>query len=94
METALREELELDKVFFIACGGSDKISAAREQWNHGSNTLAIAQGEVIAYNRNKISNKLMRDNGVIVHEIPSSELSRGRGGPHCMSMPILRVNGS
>ncbi|WP_234930310.1 arginine deiminase family protein, partial [Borreliella garinii] len=47
-------------------------------------------GEVIAYSRNHVTNKLFEENGIKVHRIPSSELSRGRGGPRCMSMPLVR----
>lgn len=79
-----------DHVKMIKCGGSDKVASEREQWNDGSNTLCIKPGTVIAYDRNHITNALLRENGVSVLEIPSSELSRGRGGPRCMSMPLLR----
>ena len=78
------------KITLIPCGGYDSISAAREQWSDGSNTIAIAPGKVIAYERNDITNQILRDNGVEVYEIPSSELSRGRGGPRCMCMPLER----
>jgi len=77
-------------VTLIPCGGSDAISADREQWSDGSNTVAIAPGEVIAYERNDITNEALRKAGIKVHIIPSSELSRGRGGPRCMCMPLLR----
>ena len=77
-------------VTLIPCGGSDKISADREQWSDGSNTVAIAPGEVIAYERNDITNEVLMKNGIKVHVIPSSELSRGRGGPRCMCMPLIR----
>ena len=89
----LKEILEkyLDQeVILIPCGGNDSVSAAREQWSDGSNTIAIAPGKVIAYERNDITNKILRDNGIEVFEIPSSELSRGRGGPRCMCMPLER----
>ena len=66
------------------------IDAAREQWNDGANTLCVAPGEVITYMRNYVTNRILRDNGIIVHEVPSAELSRGRGGPRCMSMPFVR----
>ena len=78
------------KVTLIPCGGEDSVSADREQWSDGSNTIAIAPGKVIAYERNDITNKVLRENGVTVFEIPSSELSRGRGGPRCMCMPLER----
>ena len=74
----------------IRCGGDDPIAGAREQWSDGANTLAIAPGEVIVYSRNKVTNKLLEDNGIKIHVMPSSELSRGRGGPRCMSMPLWR----
>ena len=77
-------------VILIPCGGEDSVSADREQWSDGSNTIAIAPGVVIAYERNDITNKILRENGVTVYEIPSSELSRGRGGPRCMCMPLER----
>ncbi|MBP5551196.1 MAG: arginine deiminase [Bacilli bacterium] len=78
------------KVTLIPCGGEDSVSAAREQWSDGSNTIAIAPGEVIAYERNDITNKTLKNYGITVHTIPSSELSRGRGGPRCMCMPLER----
>ena len=85
-----REKLELDSVSLIRCGGKDPIASEREQWNDASNTLCISPGVVAAYDRNIITNKILRDNGVTVLEMPSSELSRGRGGPRCMSMPLWR----
>ena len=84
------EALHCEKVQFIECGGASMIDAAREQWNDGANTLCVAPGEVITYMRNYVTNRILRDNGIKVHEVPSAELSRGRGGPRCMSMPFLR----
>ena len=72
------------------CAGGDRIAAEREQWNDGSNTLCIAPGRVVVYERNDVTNALLRKNNIDVIEIPSAELSRGRGGPRCMSMPIWR----
>ncbi|MFL2121117.1 arginine deiminase [Marinilactibacillus psychrotolerans] len=90
LSAALKEALNLSEIALIPCGGGDAIAAPREQWNDGSNTLAIKPGVVVTYNRNYVSNELMREYGVKVLEIPSSELSRGRGGPRCMSMPLSR----
>ncbi|WP_376700164.1 arginine deiminase [Listeria seeligeri] len=91
-QRVMAEVLEVPEVDFIPCGGEDVIVSAREQWNDGANTLAIAPGEVITYDRNQVSNELLRRAGIKVHEVISSELSRGRGGPRCMSMPLVREN--
>ncbi len=74
----------------IRCAGGDVVHASREQWNDGSNTLAIAPGELIVYERNYMTNAVLESYGLKLHVIPSSELSRGRGGPRCMSMPLIR----
>lgn len=78
------------KVTLIPCAGGDKIDSEREQWNDGTNTLCIAPGVVVVYNRNNITNNILREHGIKVYEIHSAELSRGRGGPRCMSMPLVR----
>lgn len=90
LNDVLADALGLEEVTLIRCGGDDPIAGAREQWNDGANTLAIAPGEVIVYSRNNVTNKLLEDHGVKLHIMPSSELSRGRGGPRCMSMPLWR----
>ncbi|MCL2825996.1 MAG: arginine deiminase, partial [Eggerthellaceae bacterium] len=77
-------------VELINCGGVDRIAAEREQWNDGSNTLAIAPGTIVVYERNEVTNEILKERGLNVIEIPSAELSRGRGGPRCMSMPLWR----
>ena len=89
LERILEEYLDRE-ITLIPCAGGDKIGAEREQWNDGSNTLCIAPGVVIVYDRNNITNELLRDNGIKVLEMHSAELSRGRGGPRCMSMPLQR----
>ena len=90
LEDILKRHLHLDKVTLIKCGSNHVIDSAREQWNDGSNTLAIAPGEVVVYSRNYVTNEILQENGVKTYVMPSSELSRGRGGPRCMSMPLIR----
>lgn len=89
-EQILAEAVGVDQVKLLRCGGGDQIAAQREQWNDGSNTLCIRPGTVIAYDRNYVTNALLESEGVQVLKIPSGELSRGRGGPRCMSMPLIR----
>ena len=84
-------ELYLQRsITLIPCGDGDSIAGAREQWNDGANTLAVAPGEVIVYDRNHITNEALRKQGIKVHVMAASELSRGRGGPRCMSMAFIR----
>ena len=90
LEDILKKHLHLDNVTLIKCGSDSVIDASREQWSDGSNTLAIAPGEVVVYGRNYVTNRILEDNGITIHTIPCSELSRGRGGPRCMSMPFVR----
>lgn len=66
------------------------IRAEREQWNDANNTLALRPGEVITYERNVATNEILAAAGITVHTIPSYELPRGRGGPRCMSCPVVR----
>ena len=92
LEQVLEKELNIDKIKLIKCGGDSVIDASREQWNDGSNTLCISPGEVIVYSRNYVTNKILQEEGIKTYIMPSSELSRGRGGPRCMSMPLIREN--
>ncbi|MBO3725857.1 arginine deiminase [Actinomyces bowdenii] len=67
-----------------------RYGAECEQWNDGNNVVALSPGVVVAYDRNYSINANLRDAGIEVLEIPSSELGRGRGGGHCMTCPIDR----
>lgn len=89
LERILSKYLKKD-ITLIRCGGGDRIVSRREQWNDGSNTLAISPGTVITYERNYITNQILDKYNINVISIPSGELSRGRGGPRCMSMPFVR----
>ena len=90
LDKLLEKYLHIDKVTLIKCGGGKRIPAEREQWSDGANLLTVRPGVAIAYDRNHVSNEVFRQAGIKIIEIPSSELSRGRGGPHCMSMALER----
>jgi len=70
--------------------GLDTVTAEREQWDDGNNTLAVEPGVVVAYERNVETNARLEASGIEVLRIAGSELGSGRGGPRCMSCPIAR----
>ena len=90
LQKVLEKYLHLAKVELIKCGNGKRIDAEREQWSDGVNLICVRPGVVIAYDRNFVTNQALRRHGVKVIEVPSSELSRGRGGSHCMTMALVR----
>ena len=89
LPSAITDALGIDRLTVIPTGG-DEYQAAREQWDDGNNVLAIAPGKVVAYDRNTCTNRNFRESGIDVIEIGGSELSRGRGGGHCLTCPLQR----
>jgi arginine deiminase len=79
----------IDKLRVIDTG-LDPVVAEREQWDDGNNTLALAPGVVVAYERNARTNARLEDAGIEVLTIAASELGTGRGGPRCMCCPAAR----
>jgi arginine deiminase len=79
----------IDKLRVIDTG-PDPVVAEREQWDDGNNTLALAPGVIVAYERNARTNARLEDAGIEVLTIAASELGTGRGGPRCMSCPAAR----
>ena len=86
---AAAKALEIDTLHQIDTG-LDPVTAEREQWDDGNNTLAIAPRVAVAYERNAETNARLEEAGIEVVRIAGSELGSGRGGPRCMSCPVWR----
>lgn len=86
---AAAKAMEIDTLHQIDTG-LDPVTAEREQWDDGNNTLALAPRLAVAYERNVETNSRLEQAGIEVIAIAGSELGSGRGGPRCMSCPITR----
>ncbi|MGC7093077.1 arginine deiminase [Amycolatopsis lurida] len=87
--TAAAKAMDIDRLRVIDTG-LDPVTAEREQWDDGNNTLAVAPGVVVGYERNVETNERLEAAGIEVLRIAGSELGSGRGGPRCMSCPVVR----
>ncbi len=89
LTSTLNKLLNRNDVKIITCGNKD--NEVLEQWNDACNTLCIAPNKFIVYDINQTTNQKYIENGATIYKIPSKELLKGRGGPHCMSMALERI---
>ena len=88
LKTTLNKLLNREDVKIITCGNNENKFI--EQWNDACNTLCISPNKFIVYDINETTNEKFEKEGATLFKLPSKELLKGRGGAHCMSMPLLR----
>jgi arginine deiminase len=86
---AAAQALGIDRLKVIETG-LDPLGSPGQQWDDGSNALALGPGVAVCQERNVETNRRLEASGVEVIRVPTSELVGRRGGPRGMSCPVAR----
>lgn len=71
--------------------GVELLSVPEEDWlTLGCNVLAVAPGVVVLASGNDATAEAIAARGCEVHVYAASEITKGEGGPTCLTRPILR----
>ena len=71
--------------------GMELLPVPEEDWlTLGCNVLAVAPGVVVVASGNEATADALAARGCDVHVYAASEVSKGEGGPTCLTRPILR----
>lgn len=57
---------------------------------HGCNLESLGNHRVISLKQNRSVNEALRQNGMTVFELDTTETLKAGGGPHCMTFPLNR----
>jgi N-dimethylarginine dimethylaminohydrolase len=72
--------------------GVELLSLPEEDYaTLGCNVLTIRPGVAVIASGNDATVQLLRNHGVDVHVYASSEITKGEGGPTCLTRPISRL---
>ncbi len=71
--------------------GIEWIAVPEEDWlTLGCNVLAVRPGVCVIASGNEATAQALADRGCEVHVYAASEISKGEGGPTCLTRPLLR----
>lgn len=93
LREVLKDYLARDlRVVFI--GNREYYAEEREHWLLASNIIVVDHNKIIAYEHNRITNKLLTEVGIKVITFRGNEIIKEggeRSGPRCMTLPLIKT---
>ncbi|ARM75373.1 arginine deiminase family protein [Acidianus manzaensis] len=78
----------------VTIGNGEYYTEEREHWLLASNIIVVDKNTIVAYEHNRITNKLLTEVGIKIITFKGNEIIKEggeRSGPRCMTLPILKV---